>query len=426
MLRLLPALAALVLVAVPASTMVPGEAPVVAPMEVPDELVIGFHGPIPADVEAWLAPMGGSLILRDDTLHWVSAKFQDATQAQRALRAAEAQGHVRFAARDATASIALEPNDPRYGEQWGYPAIFAPQAWDIEMGSHDVKVAVIDTGVRATHPDLVANLCGPHVSTVPGSPNPDDDYGHGTHVIGTVAAATNNGVGVAGTAQTCVMSARVLQFGGGQWSWIAAGVTWAANNGADIISMSLQGPFHQVMQDAVRHAYNNKGALVVSAAGNWGCSGLPTPNNVLNDGTIAYPGRYDESMAVAALVDPGLETAGFSSCGADMEIAGPGAGVLSTVPGGYASFSGTSMATPHVSGVAALVKAQNPSISNVALRCLLDLTADEIGLPGRDFQTGWGKLNALRALLTDQVLTEGGGYDAFEQACRAGAKQIMH
>jgi len=333
-----------------------------------------------------------------------------------------------------------------YPSQWGYPAIFADVAWEITLGSHAAKVAVLDTGIKGNHPDLVPNLCGPHASFIPGEAPLVDGFGHGTHVAGTVAAVTNNGVGVAGTSQACLMDVKVLsRFGGGSWSGVAAGIRWAADNGADIISMSLGGGNPGViMEDAVKYAYNTKGVLVIAAAGNSGCNISGLVPNIRNNqpGTVIYPAIYPEVQAVAALAPPdGLSTAGFSSCGSAVEIAAPGQQVLSTLPpcneailcsgSLYGYLDGTSMATPHVSGVAALVLSQNPGLSAVALRCLLDLTADDFldadraPIPGRDYKGGWGKVNTLRALQTAASLQSANGLDAFEDACRAGARQIM-
>ncbi|MGH2669534.1 MAG: S8 family serine peptidase, partial [bacterium] len=405
--------------------------------EIPNENVIGFHGAIPADLDAWVQQRGGELLMRDDVLHWVSARFADGAAADRVLQGATARPDVAYAHRDGIATIQMVPNDPMYPQQWGFPAIFAEQAWDLGRGSHAVKVAILDTGIQITHPDLAANACGPFTSFNPGEPTINDLHGHGTHVSGTVAAVTNNNLGVAGMSDSCLMGAKVLgAFGGGQWTWVASGIRWAADNGAHIISMSLGGGNPgAVMESAVQYAYDTKGVLIVAAAGNSQCNLggvgglLPQPGN---DGTIIWPARYDEVMAVAALRPPGDGTATFSSCGADLEIAAPGEGVLSTWRGSsYATISGTSMATPHVSGVAALLKAQNPSMSAFELRCMLDLSSDE-GLdssrtpfPGRDPNMGWGRTSPLKGLLADQQLAALGGYGTFHDVCEAGGPHIM-
>ncbi|MCA1814531.1 MAG: S8 family serine peptidase [Halobacteriales archaeon] len=417
------------------------QGPPVLPGEVANEVVVSFAGAVPANVESWLGAHGGQLLLRDDTLHWVSARFADAGSAGRFLDAAQASAGVRAASRDGIASVlalpsipgqGLTPNDPLYAQQWGYPAIGAPLAWGTTLGAHSVHVIVLDTGIYLAHPDLQGNLCGPFASFVPSEPTVNDGFGHGTHVSGTIAAVTNNGLGVAGTSQSCLGMGKVLGAGGsGQWTWVAAGIVWAADNGADIISMSLGGSgAPQVVADAVAYAYAHD-VLVVSAAGNSGCRPIP------GAGTVGQPALYPGSMAVAAVNQPdGLVPAQFSSCGFKVEIAAPGVGVLSTFPpcngpplcsnSGYGSIDGTSMATPHVAGSAALVKAQDPALTNVELRCILDVTATDAPAPGRDFSTGWGVVDPYAALAFDAQLTATGTHDAFTQACAAGAPALFY
>lgn len=360
--------------------------------EASDRVVVGFHGRVPGDAEPWARAHGGEVALRDDAVHFVAIQFPGPERADRFLAHALERRDVRYAERDGFAAVQLVPNDPLYGSQWGFPAIKAPQAWDLSQGSHAAKVAILDTGIQVGHPDLAANACGPFTSFVPSEPGIEDGHGHGTHVAGTVAAVTNNGLGVAGTSQSCLMGAKVLTSGGwGYWSWVAAGITWAADNGAHVISMSLGGSSpDSAVKDAVHYAYVVKGVLVVAAAGNSGCSG---------GDTVLYPAKYPEAVAVAALAYPGTVTGWFSSCGPKVELAAPGVGVLSTWRGsGYATLSGTSMATPHVSGVAALAKSLWPGLTGPALRCALDLASDDLITPGRDVWTGWGRVDALGSL----------------------------
>ncbi|HEV8360759.1 MAG TPA: S8 family serine peptidase [Candidatus Thermoplasmatota archaeon] len=406
-------------------------APLGSSGEVPTEIIVAFKGAIPGDADTWAQTQGGALLMRDDVLHWISLGFPDQLAADRALQAARLRADVRHAEHDGYTSVAFVPNDPLYGSQWGWPAISAPAAWDLQRGSHAVKVAVIDTGIDFTHPDLQANLCGPDISFVPSEPTAQDGFGHGTHVAGTIAAVTNNGAGVAGTSGSCLMAVKALaRSGGGQWSWAAAAIRWAADNGADIESMSFGGSLQGILgsgsplivSDAVNYAYVQKGVLLVVAAGNSGCNGLST---------VIAPAIYDVSIAVAALTNPGAGVAGFSSCGPKVEIAAPGAGVLSTLPactGGialcsnsrYGSLDGTSMATPHVSGVAALLYAQHAGITNYEARCILDLTATDLGTAGKDISTGWGRVDALKALQLDAQLASLGAHVAADGACLAG------
>jgi subtilisin family serine protease len=239
----------------------------------------------------------------------------------------------------------------------------------------------------------------------------------------------NNGVGVTGASQSCLMVGKVLDSGGsGQWSWGAKGIVDAANNGADIVSMSWGGgycfpggcapiPPLDALTDAVFYAYHTKGVLLVAAAGNNGCTVA----------TEIFPAEYQDVMAVAALNENGVGVAGFSSCGPDVEISAPGANVLSTMrpcsapicsSTGYGRISGTSMATPHVSGVAALVKAQYPGLDNDGLRCVLDLSAK--GGTGRSTTMGWGRVDAAAALAEAATLIGTlGSADQVNTACSA-------
>lgn len=419
MLRAPIAIVSLLVVAVPAAPLA-SLAPV-DPDRVPDEVLVGFQGPIPGGIEAWVAVQGGTLLMRNDAVHFLAVRLPDAAAAERFLAASLARGDVRYAERDGYTHGDFVPNDPLYGQQWAPPSIALEDAWDRTLGSHNVKVAILDTGITLTHPDLVPNLCGPYAS-YDGSGTIVDGNGHGTHTSGIAAAATNNGVGVAGASNSCIMGAKVLSAGGsGQWSWLASGITWAADNGARVISMSLSGgsPPSSV-SDAVKYAYNTKGVLLVASAGNSGCT---TPTQKLG-----YPAEYDEVMGVGALNPPdGTQVASYSTCGLDLEISAPGSSVLSTWrTGGYATLSGTSMAAPYVAGVAALVFAAIPTLAARDARCLLDLTADEIvgTLPGRDWESGWGRVNARAALGNYDLLVANGLWDEFQTLCSAGAKLI--
>jgi len=371
------------------------------PGTVGDRIVVGFGDEVPENVDEWIRELGGEIDIVNEQTGWIAAEFPEDSDADEALDKATQRSDVTYAEHDRRVEVLGVPNDPGYDDQWGFPAIDAPTAWNTtQADTDDVKVAVLDTGIQIEHEDLEKNACGPFTSMVPSEPTIRDGSGHGTHVAGTVSAVNDNGVGVAGTSEACIMGAKVLGSSGyGYFSWVANGVTWATDNGADVISMSLGGGYSSVMEDAVEYAFDENGVLVVSAAGNAGCFG---------GDSVGYPAAFDESMAVAALSEPGDDTAWFSSCGPQVDIAAPGAGVLSTLPecngqglcsnSGYGYLSGTSMATPHVSGVAALVQDENPEHDGLATRCHLYATADEMGNDGRDDETGFGRLDADQAV----------------------------
>ena len=298
-----------------------------------------------------------------------------------------------------------DPNDPGYSQQYGPQRIQANLAWDIWQPQRTVYIAIIDTGVSYNHPDLV-NKFRRHSdnsiygwNTLTNSTNANDDHGHGTHVAGIAAAEINNGVGIAGVAawnpnvsdaRTYVqlMPVKVLSSSGsGTLDSVVRGITWAADNGAHVLSLSLGGSMgSQALQDAVNYAWN-RGCLIVAAAGNGGSS------------SPQYPAYYTNCIAVAA-TDRNDQLAYFSQYGSWVDIAAPGVDVYSTWLGdGYRSLSGTSMACPHVSGVAALVWSHNGSLTNQQLRSILETNVDPYQpYAGRTIAPNAGRVNAYRAL----------------------------
>ncbi len=270
---------------------------------------------------------------------------------------------------------------------WGIPHVRAPEAWTAGTEGAGIKVAVLDTGI-GPHTDLQV-LGG--WNTLDNNGNYNDGHGHGTHVAGSVAALDNN-LGVVGVApQAHLYAVKVLSdSGSGTTSSVVAGIEWAQNNGMKIVNMSLGASSGTTtLENACNNAYN-AGLLLVAAAGNSG-NLRGTGNN------INYPARYNSVIAVAA-IDKDNKRASFSSTGDQLELSAPGVSVYSTVPGGYVTYSGTSMASPHVAGVAALVWANNPELSNTELRNLLNETASDLGVTGRDQHFGFGLVNALAAV----------------------------
>jgi thermitase len=280
----------------------------------------------------------------------------------------------------------LVPNDPYWSLQWGPQKIEADYAWDTTLGDPSVLVAVIDTGIDYTHPDLATNYVPLGYDWVNMDADPIDDHGHGTHCAGIIAAVLNNNVGIAGLAQVRVMAEKVLNSGGaGTWDWVANGIINATDCGADIISMSLGGyGDSELVHEAVKYAYD-AGVLVIAAAGND------------NTNMKSYPAGYDEVIAVAA-TDQYDNKAWFSNWGDWIELAAPGVDIYSTVPWGYESWSGTSMAAPHVSGVAALIWSRYPNKTNDWVRLWLRHTAEDLGDPGFDLYYGYGRINARNAV----------------------------
>ena len=251
---------------------------------------------------------------------------------------------------------------------WGIEHVNAPEVHSAGYHGSGIKVAVLDTGILTSHSDLY--VAGGYDATGIGSYI--DDHGHGTHVAGTVAAL-NNTIGVIGAApEAQLYSVKVLdRYGSGSYSNIISGIQWAINNGMNVINMSLGGSSGSTaLQDACNAAYN-AGILVVAAAGNEGTSSGSTE-------CISYPARYSSVMAVGSITASNVRSS-FSSTCSTLEIMAPGSSIYSTTYNGrYGTMSGTSMACPHVAGVAALVWSVKPSLTNVQLRAFLNYTANDM------------------------------------------------
>jgi thermitase len=361
---------------------------------VADELVVGLEPNAPAalasEVMRWvshscerLAPLGASVL-----------RLNRATDAESVRDLLLALPGVRYVERN---YLVFTCNDPLSSQQWGLTRIQAAQAWAIATPQRTVYLAIIDTGVDATHPDLAQRVRRYSNGTVYGyntqlnNANTHDFHGHGTHCAGIAAAHTGNGVGIAGVASTApvqIMPVKVLNDQGiGTMTDVARGIIWAADNGAHVLSLSLGGNAGtQQLADAVNYAWN-RGCVVVAAAGNNG-SNAPF-----------YPAAYENALAVAAS-DPNDRLTDFSQYGTWVDIAAPGSSILSTVPGNrYEAWSGTSMACPHVAGAAALIWSCVPSLTNQQLRLALENNADPVqpywfGGIGE----GKGRLNLYRAL----------------------------
>ncbi len=289
------------------------------------------------------------------------------------------------------------PNDRLFEDQYAPQQVRAPEAWT-EVDGSDVTIAVVDQGVMYDHPDLESQFGEvkgkDFVDQESDDPYPQDlanEY-HGTHVAGIAAAASDNGTGVAGISDATLISCRALGTRGGSVDGIADAIEYATDQGADIINMSLGGGgFNETLKNAVSYAVDN-GALPVCAAGN-DCADQ-----------VSYPARYNECVAVSAIDEDGF-LAGFSNYGENVDVAGPGVDIISCwteVPdedphgGKYNAISGTSMACPAVSGVAALAKAGHPDLSPTQLRQRLKESAVDIDLP--ENEQGAGRADAIRAV----------------------------
>lgn len=306
----------------------------------------------------------------------------------RVIAALSNNPNFEFAEPDYIANIILTPNDPFYSAyQWHLPKVSAPTAWDTTTGSSTVTVAVVDSGVQANHPDLVGRVL-PGYDFVNNDSDPSDDNGHGTAVAGVAAAKGNDGIGVAGAAwNVAILPVKVMAANGsGSHSAIANGINYSADRGARIINLSIGGTSSsRTLQSSVNYA-NNKGCILVAAAGNNASS------------TTVYPAAYSGVTAVSALTQADT-LASFSSFGSFVDVSAPGEGITTSwVNGGYVTISGTSFSSPLVAGIAALALSVNPSLSNTAMASLLTSNADDLGAPGADIYFGAGRVNAARVV----------------------------
>lgn len=281
-----------------------------------------------------------------------------------------------------------QPNDLLYRDyQYNLPMIQTEAGWNISTGSDKNIIAVIDSGVDLNHPDLRHRLVDGYNVLDENSP-PNDDNGHGTHVAGIIASETNNGLGVAGiTWFNKIMPIKAMNAEGYGSSFdIAKGIVWAVDHGANVINMSLGNyQYSDIMRDAVAYAFE-KDVMIVAATG--------------NDHTdqTAFPAAYPEVFSVSAVNNIG-NFAEFSNFGTYVDVVAPGVNIPSTYIGHqYAALSGTSMAAPHVSALAGLIRSTNPALTNDEVMAIIRNTTTDLGQPGKDVLYGDGLINVEAAL----------------------------
>ena len=284
-------------------------------------------------------------------------------------------------------TVQATANDTYRSSQWGLTRLDGEHLWTQQAGRGTV-VAVVDSGVDAAHPDLNGDVLPGTDYVASGGNGFDDENGHGTHVAGIIAATANNGLGVAGLAQGVkILAVRALDGHGSGWdSDIASGIIYATDHGASVINLSVGGARSDVTASAVSYALSHH-VVVVAAAGNARQSG----------NAVSYPGAYPGVLGVAAS-DSSDAIADFSNTGSYVDVAAPGVGILSTYPGGYASMSGTSMATPFTAASAALLEAADPALTPDQVDSVLESTAHDLGTPGRDDESGFGLIDPSAAL----------------------------
>jgi len=347
----------------------------------PDGLVkvlIGFKEKPGPPEQALVKGLGGKIKY---TYNFIPAMA--ASLPEKAIEALQKNPNVKYVEPDGLVQ-ALDELD----SSWGVKHIGAGVVHDSGNRGAGVKVAIIDTGIDSSHGDLTVVGGKSFVSY---TEDFDDDNGHGTHVAGIVAAL-DDGIGVVGVAPAAELYAlkALDENGSGYVSDVAYAIQWATVNEIQVINMSLGGGASITLEAACWLAYYYDGLLLVASAGN---SGNPSGKG----DNISYPAGYDSVIAVAA-TDQSDERARWSSTGPAVELAAPGVSIYSTYIGGYATLSGTSMASPHVAGTAALVWKANPTWSNDDVRTQLQETAEDLGAVGWDSEFGYGLVNAAEAV----------------------------
>jgi len=278
-------------------------------------------------------------------------------------------------------------NDPLLAEQWGWYRIEADHAYESGVSGSGVIVAVLDSGVNSSHPDLSGKIIEGW-NYVDNNDDVTDEDGHGTMVAGIIAAMTNNSIGIAGvTSNVSIMPLKVLSSSGGSWTDLDKAILRAAHSGARIITMSLGGEYSRpslALEAAINHAYED-GCLLVAAAGND------------NNSEPFYPAACENVIAVAAIDQASIKTV-FSNYGEYIDFCAPGVSILTTSKeGNYVYGSGTSFAAPFVTGVICLMVSKYPQLTNEQVISTLRAEAEDLGEMGWGQYYGWGLVNAYAA-----------------------------
>ena len=400
----------------------------VGPQEfVPGEIIVKFKETASASrIKELVLQQKSDVLYTNSSLGFKRVKIPEGRSVSEMVETFQKNPLVEYSEPNYIDQLQATVDDPYFPYQWHLDnpvsgSIHMGQAWDLETGKPDVIVAVVDTGVAYENyggytqaPDLAqTKFVFPHDS-VDGDGHPNDTNGHGTHVTGTIAQSTNNGIGVAGVAYGCsIMPIRSLGTGGGTHAQFADAFTWAADYGAKVINYSGGGPDSVTKENACEYAYE-RGVTICAASGN-------------ENGAVEYPAAYDQYCIAVGATRFDETRSDYSNYGPQLDVVAPGGdanvdqngdgypdGVLQQTytatdnPASgfsYQFWQGTSMATPHVSGVAALYISITGISNPDAVRNQLQTTAHDLGAPGRDNYFGYGLIDAYRVLPSNPIPT---------------------
>lgn len=387
----------------------------------PDRVLVKLRGSVPEGTEeAYLGSLELRSIHRIPGVDLYRAQTPVGLTVRQTLAVLRANPDIAYASPDYRTRTAVTPNDPYFApyqynlnnrgivldisptirpQTKAHADIKASLTWEETKGDPDIVIAVLDTGVDRSHVELANKVVSPGRDFVNGDEDATDDNWHGTHVAGVAAAETDNGEGIAGVAWNCkVLPVKVMdQDGNGYYSTLIEGITWASDNGAKVINLSVGGEEDDpALKDACRYAFD-KGVVIVAAAGN------DAPR-------VIYPAAYDDYVLAVACTDYNDEWSAFSSSGPEVDVAAPGVYILAPVPQSFAGpgylpylfATGTSMAAPHVAGMAALILSAKPWLAPKDVMAIIRYTADDVNkaeFPGRDDYIGYGRVNMERAVV---------------------------
>jgi len=366
---------------------------------IPGRLLVKFRSEIPAvqarQIIAALNARDADAIAPLD-VHILDLPYQADEMAFE--HAFQGRPEVEFAELDHVIPVAqMVPNDPVYSlsaNSWALQKIKGPEAWALQTGSAAITIAILDTGVDATHEDLVDKLV-PGWNVYNNNSDTADVVGHGTGVAGVAAASSNNGIGIASVAWGCrIMPIRISDISGyASYSAMASGLTWAADHGARVANISYNVSGSSTVSSAAKY-FQSKGGVVAAAAGNEGAFSKNP-----DDPYILRVGATDSTDTLYS----------WSNTGNNIDLVAPGNASVTTRGGGYGGGGGTSFSAPMVAGAAALLMSANPALSPASVQNILEQSADDLGNPGWDSMYGFGRLNLEQAL--NKLLLAGGSAD---------------